>query len=62
MNELLKLAMRDQIVTVERFHNTPHDGGPGWQHEAAKERMILKTCEALAVFFETFLCLTEEEK
>lgn len=50
--------MKDQIKTVERFHNTPHDGGPGILHESAKERMYIKTCEALAVFFDIQL---EEE-
>ena len=60
MNALLKLAMRDQIAAVEKFQHTPHDGGPGWRHEAAKERMFIKTCEALAVFFDIELKKEEE--
>ena len=60
MDALLKLAMRDQIAAVERFQKTPYDNDNIWEAGAAKERMILKTCVALAVYFE--IKLEEEDK
>ena len=60
MDALLKLAMRDQIAAVERFQKTPYDNDNIWEAGAAKERMILNTCVALAVYFE--IKLEEEDK
>lgn len=53
--EEVKTEMNEQIASVERFLNTPHDGGPGWAHESAKEDMFIKTCLAVAKTFQAEL-------